>query len=425
MYHQPTHFLMPSYTHPLDIAIFVIFLFVTLAVGLGYGRQTKTIQDYALGGKNFATPILTATIVATWTSGWVLALILEKVYTEGLYFIIAITGDALALLFIGRFLASRVGEFLNNVSVAETMGKLYGKRVRIITAIAGISKAIGIVAVQFKVSAKVMGLLFGLQGTQAAFLAAAIVILYSTFGGIRAVTFTDAFQFITFGIFIPILALVVWNSVKDSISFMDLLITDPSFSFTALIRTPTRWGACLSLMLFFTVSGMGPALFQRISMARNVKQAKQAFTNAFILYMGIILFMVWLAVLVRASSPNVEPSLLLNYVINRYAYVGLKGGVTVGIMAMVMSTADSYINTASVLFTHDIIGVLRIKFTRPIIVARAFAFSLGVLGLCLALVMDDLLEIALLVASLYIPMITAPLLLALFGFRTSKRVLSY
>ena len=408
--------------HPLDLVIFIAFLLITLVVGLSYGRQTKTIQDYALGGKNFATPILTATIVATWTSGWVLALILEKVYTEGLYFIIAITGDALALLFIGRFLAGRAGEFLDNVSVAETMGKLYGKRARIITAIAGIAKAIGIVAVQFKVSAKVLGLLFGLQGTSAAFFAAGIVILYSTFGGIRAVTFTDAFQFITFGIFIPVLALVVWNSVKNSINFIGLFTTDPLFSLTELINSPTRWGACLSLMLFFAVSGMGPALFQRISMARNVKQAKNAFTNAFVLYMGIILFMVWLATLIRASRPNIEPGLLLSYVIDRYAYIGLKGGVTAGIMAMVMSTADSYINTASVLFTHDIVGLLHIKSKRPVLVARVFAFSIGVLGLCLALVMNDLLEIALLVASLYIPMITAPLLLALFGFRTSKRV---
>ena len=39
----------------LDIAILAIFLLITLIVGMGHGRQVKSIKDYALGGKNFST----------------------------------------------------------------------------------------------------------------------------------------------------------------------------------------------------------------------------------------------------------------------------------------------------------------------------------------------------------------------------------
>ena len=34
----------------IDIAIVVIFLVLTIVVGLGHGKSVKTIKDYALGG---------------------------------------------------------------------------------------------------------------------------------------------------------------------------------------------------------------------------------------------------------------------------------------------------------------------------------------------------------------------------------------
>ena len=49
------------------------------------------------------------------------------------------------------FLIPRMGEFLGNVSVAEAMGDIYGKEIRLITAICGILKMVGGIAVQFKV----------------------------------------------------------------------------------------------------------------------------------------------------------------------------------------------------------------------------------------------------------------------------------
>ena len=39
----------------IDLFIVVGFIVLTLAVGLGHGKKIKTIQDYALGGRNFST----------------------------------------------------------------------------------------------------------------------------------------------------------------------------------------------------------------------------------------------------------------------------------------------------------------------------------------------------------------------------------
>ena len=166
----------------LDIAILGLFLLVTLAVGMSHGRQVKSIKDYALGGKNFSTITLAATITATYASGsWVVHGI-ENTYTDGLYYLIAVLGIPLSLWLSGQ-LAMRMREFMHHVSVAEAMGSLYGRTVQVITACSCILAKVGMVAVQFKVMAKILAAMFNVESTLGTCLAAIIVIAYSSFGG--------------------------------------------------------------------------------------------------------------------------------------------------------------------------------------------------------------------------------------------------
>ena len=55
------------------------------------------------------------------------------------------------------------------------------------------------------------------------------------------------------------------------------------------------------------------------------------------------------------------------------------------------------------------------------LITRIFAFILGALALVIALHMQDLLSILLLSGSFYMPIVSVPLLLAILGFRTTKR----
>lgn len=48
-----------------DIVVFFAFLLINLVIGLYHGRKVKTIEDYALGGRNFTTGALVSTIIAT------------------------------------------------------------------------------------------------------------------------------------------------------------------------------------------------------------------------------------------------------------------------------------------------------------------------------------------------------------------------
>lgn len=405
----------------LDSILFGIFLLANLILGLLAGRHVKSLRDFSIGNKDFSTATLTSTIVATWIGGGFMFYGLQNIYTNGLQFIIPMIGGSLCLLFTGQVLAVRMGEFLNKLSVAEAMGDLYGPAIRVITAISGILKSIGSIAIQFQVIAKMLTLLLGFKGPWVIIAAASIVILYSAFGGIRSVIITDLMQFIVFSIFVPILALMVWNHLKNPSQVVDTLATSPIFNFKEVIGWNPKFLSALGLMLYFAIPGMSAPIFQRIIMARDLGQAKRSFTYATGIDFLVTMSVTWIAILLLSGNPSLEPSGLVNHIITTYAYPGLKGLIAIGITAMAMSTADSFLNSSAILVVNDI---LKPSWKGSITIVRIFSLCLGIFALILALHTTDILQLMLLAGSFYMPIVTVPLLLAIFGFRsTTKPVL--
>ncbi|MHA7877456.1 MAG: sodium:solute symporter family protein [Bacteroidota bacterium] len=408
--------------HPIDIGIFVVFLVVNLIVGLRCSRSVKTIRDYALGGKNFSTSTLAATIVATWLGGDAIFYIITNVYKGGMYFIIPIVCWTVCILITGQ-LAARMGEFLDAVSVAEVMRRLYGEQAQIITAIFGVLSCVGCVAIQLKVISVVITLIWGVAGIWITILASIIVITYSAFGGIKAVTYTDVFQFLAFGVFIPITALVIWHSLRlDSHHVvMATLTQSPVFNLQKVIGWHPKFLGSVALACFFLIPSIDPAIFQRIAMGRDVKQTHVAFNHAAFPFLLILLSMIWIGILLLSADDGLLPNDLVHYIVDQYAYPGLRGLLGVGILAMAMSTSDSYINASAVLLSNDLAKKFNLFTKDPISSTRLFAVVCGGGGLLLALHTEDLLELALLPGSFYMPVVTVPLLLAIFRFRSSTR----
>lgn len=150
----------------IDSAIVIGFLTITFIVGLVYSTKINTIKDYALGDRNFNTSTLVSTLVATWVSGSLFVLGISETYSKGIIFIlINVIGNLVSFVIVAFVFAPRMSEFLGTVSVASAMHSLYGKEVRIITAICGIISVAGYIAVQFKINAVVFGYFLGINDT--------------------------------------------------------------------------------------------------------------------------------------------------------------------------------------------------------------------------------------------------------------------
>jgi Na+/proline symporter/signal transduction histidine kinase len=410
----------------IDSAIVVVFLLITLVVGIISGRGITSIKQYSLGEGDFSTGTISATIIATWISGGIFSMAISETYTKGLYFIIPLLGDALVFFVIGLVLAPRMKNFLGKISIAELMGDLYGQHSRIITAIVGVLGCAGEIAIQFKVSSVLLQMLFGFSNIYAIGISAFIVIFYASFGGIKSVTFTDIIQFFTFGTIIPIITLIIWGTFDNPTIIFETLSNNPMFDYQQVFNPENpKFFVMVTLMLFFGLPHMYPVLFQRISMAQDTSQV----TRSFVIAGGVCLFIEMIiclvGVLLYSKDPNLNPETLFAYILDNYSYVGFKGMVAASIMAMVMSTTDSYINSAAILFSHDLcrpLGIINIQ--NELSTSRFFAIFIGLLAFILALNSNTILELGMMVWSFYIPIVTVPILAAIFGFRTTSKSFS-
>jgi Na+/proline symporter len=406
----------------VDIAIFMGYLIVNVGFGLYWGRNNKTIEDYALGGRNFSTGTLVSTIMAGWLGGDYLFITLAQVYTTGLHYAIGCLGMAFGLFLVAYVFVPRMGEFLGNISVAEAMGNLYGKRVRMISAICGSIVAAGFLALQFKVFASIFRSYLGISNDYTIYLAGFIVIAYSAFGGIRSIAFTDVIQFFTFGVLIPVLSIIIWHEYTNINGFdFTAATSNPMFDYKEFIglSNPQFW-SLIFLFVLFATPGFDPTLFQRISIGRSVKQVKKAFTISSILLLLILCGMSWIGFLLFNVDPNLEPESLVHYIIDNYSHVGLKGFILVGIGAMCMSNGDANLNSASVVITHDFLKLLNIKFKSELAFTRIIALIIGGGAIFLASMDYDLLSLVFMTQSYNL--VVVPLIMAILGFRTTERV---
>ncbi|NRB11355.1 MAG: hypothetical protein HRU35_07090 [Rickettsiaceae bacterium] len=406
----------------VDLSIIIGFLIINLIIGLGHGqRKIRTIKDYALGDGKFSTGAVVATTVATTVSASSLVFILSGVYSRGLSHLIGVTGTGISFIIV-VLLSSKMKEFLGKNSIAEALGDLYGNRVRLITAIAGIIGSAGFVASQYRVIGSIFASLFDFSQYNIIIATGIITIIYSAFGGIRAVIFTDIVQFLTFGVIIPIIGLITWHHFVSEEFTLTQAIFDLTFelNFVSGITNSLSFEV-LILLIYFSIPGFNAPEFQRVAIARDVKQVKKAFLIASIFIILVDIMIAWIPFLINVMGYSITDNQIFNYIVNKHNYLGFRGVIVIAVIALSMSTADSHINSASILFTNDICKLYMKKFKNEIFISRVFVVCFGGASIILSLVSSGLFSIILLAGSFYYPLVSPPFLLAVIGFRSSSK----
>jgi Na+/proline symporter len=405
-------------TWTIDHVIFFVFLALTMWLGLRSSRGIKNIQDYALSDRNFSTATIVSTIVATTIGGNNIYIDVTETYNNGLYFILAQFGCVLNFVIIGYFFAPRIEEFLGKISIAEAMGAIYGNKVRLITSISGFIGSAGVVAIQLKLAGAAFEYLLNVPSIYGVLMAGVVITVYSSLGGIKSVTFTDLLQFFTFATIIPIVTYEIFFYKLELTDVLNTLQTNNNFNLSNVLDFSSaktiNW---FFLFLFFLIPDFYPAFFQRISMCKNIAQVKKSFYLSAWVCFGIGLVIQWLALVILTKNPNIPSGDIVKVLFDSIPPI-YKGLLLVGIMAMVMSTVDSFINSSSILFTHDFCQSLKIEVKNKLSLARISSLIIGAFGILLALKDVGLLKLLITMYSFYLPIVTVPFIMALCGYRT-------
>ncbi len=407
----------------LDWVIVTIFLSLTVFIGLFYTKKASTIKDYALGGRKFSTATLSATIIATWISGSSLSSSIREIYFGGLSYIFSLSGWVLIFLVIAVFFIPRMGEFLGKLSIAQAMGDIYGREVRIVTIICGFFCGVCTVSAQFKVVSNIVSYFLETQENYALYLVSIIVILYSCYGGVRAVAITDVLQACSFAIFLPSVCLFIWSSFDSKSDVISAVSNNPMFQFdyTFSSENPNLL-SCIALFIYLVIPAFNPAVFQRVAIAKDLKQAQKAFFIAFACTFIITIFSCTIGVLIWAKNPNLQANQLIGYFIESCSYPGMLGLTIVGILSMMMSTADSYINSSAVLISYDLPDSFNIKLSsqQQLNLSRICTLVIGIAAIAIASRYQRLLDIFITATSVY-TVVSVTFILAVFGFRSTSK----
>jgi solute:Na+ symporter, SSS family len=405
----------------IDSIIIASYLAFTLFIGIYAGRGVKTMRDFAIASKTYSTPIMVATITATLIGGESILGISEEMYKYGIIYLFVCMGFVVDRLFVSAFIiAPRIAKFDYAISVGDIMHKHYGKFGRILTGAAGMVLAAGYIGGQISGMGFIFHSFFGLPHVYGIILGLGIVILYSSFGGIRAVTATDVIQFVILIVAVPMVCNVGLDMVGG---FGQLIEKIPSSHLTLSPSGETPWHF-VALFFLFLIPDLDPAFTQRVLMAKDVKQARNSMliTGCMELIFFILVMVISFTVLVM--KPDLDPHLVVNYLIDTVLPTGIKGFVVAGMLAIIMSTADSYLNVAGISFVHDVVRPLRqtkLADKYELRLTRVSTLIIGVVALYGAINLESVMEIVLNFISFWTMVIMVPLYAIIFNFKVDKR----
>jgi SSS family solute:Na+ symporter len=248
-----------------------------------------------------------------------------------------------------------------------------------------------------------------------------IVIAYTTIGGMRAIVLTDIFQFIALAVAIPltlylgIQAVGGWDAALAAIPADHLEI--PGSAMTAV--------AFVSLFLTFLLGEtLVPPYLQRLYIGKDARNTARGTLLSGVFSIPFFAITGAIGLVALAMDPDLDPNTALPFVINAVLPVGLKGLVIAGVISIVMSSADSFLNSAAIALTKDVVEPLRkekLTTEQALLLAKIATLAVGVLAVVFAISIESVLDILIYAYQFWAPIILVPLLGVLLGVRADLR----
>jgi SSS family solute:Na+ symporter len=112
------------------------------------------------------------------------------------------------------------------------------------------------------------------------------------------------------------------------------------------------------------------------------------------------------------------------FVIKEVLPVGLCGVVIAGVLSIVMSSADSFLNAASVSFINDVVSPLSktsINARQELFAVRSINLVVGIVSVIFAIKIKSILDILIYSYNFWSPIVLVPLAAAIMGVKATRR----
>ncbi|OMH31736.1 sodium:solute symporter [Motiliproteus sp. MSK22-1] len=399
--------------HTLDLLGLAAYFLLIIFIGYRSAKRVKTSDDFAVAGNRITWPILFATLAASFLGGGASLGRAGKSFTEGYAFMFAAAAFPIATVLAGLYIAPKLKRYAGAHTVGDIMAHHYGAPSRLITGIFSMVYCIGILGAQALAIGTVFNAVLGVEVSTGIIIGMALVLLYSTVGGIWAVIQTDVIQFLMLAFFMP-LTLIIGIQLAGGPSALIKQLPQAHFSFMGHYSPLLFFGLFVAFLLGETLV---PPYTQRALAAPDARNARIGYTIAggfgFLFY--FITSTIGLVALVL--YPNISADQALPALIRSALPVGITGLVLAALLAVVMSTADSYLNSSAVVFVRDIYQ----SFINPDIteqhrlwLERGVNLGIGLGAVLFALYATSIVDALLMSYAFWAPTILIPFVLGVF-----------
>ena len=394
----------------IDWSILGLYMGTVLAVGIAASRTFKDTDGYFLAGRDMPSWAVALSVLATTLSAATFISVPELAYRGDLTYLILNIGAVFGVVFVACVIIPPIYRS-GTLTVYGYLGKRYGTGAMIAASLAfltgrllasGARLFIAAIAVSLVVygdtsSNHLVGavILFGAVGT-----------VYTLFGGIRAVIWTDVIQiFVVVGAAFLSIYLLLDAIPLDGRGIIAVLTEAPEGSKLKIVdwrmdRTLsfTVWtGLFASAFVTASAYSVDQDMVQRLLTARSAKAGGRALIGAILLGIPVVCLFLAIGLLLYiyygrpdimngAAPPDVlddakrvYPQYLLNHLPQ-----GLRGLTMAGLFAAAMSSLDSAVNALASSAIGDILQPLRnVKGRHDAISLRTSRIAVAAAGLLL------------------------------------------
>ena len=349
------------------ISFIVLYLVVSIAIGLYAATRVKNTADYAVAGRSLPLAVVIATTFATWFGSETVLGAPAQFVKEGLHGTVEDPfGAGLCLVLVGLFFARKL--YLRNIiTIGDYYRQRYGRVVEVLCSLIIIFSYLGWVAAQITA----LGLVFNLlsQGavslTMGMVIGTLVVLVYTLYGGMWSVALTDFVQMIVIAAGLLAIAWYAGNMAGGADKVVAYAASEGKFNFL-----PTGG---LKEWVFFFAAGITMMLgsipqqdvFQRVMSSRDVKTAQRGPVIGGLLYIGfafVPMFIVMAALMVMPETPALladDPQKVLPTLVMGHMPVLLQVAFFGALLSAIMSTASATLLAPSTTFVENILRNLR------------------------------------------------------------------
>lgn len=397
----------------------IFFVAAMLIVGIVVSRKINDADDFFLGGRKTPGFLVVATLLASEVGGGVMLGSVGYGYSKGWGALWYLAPMAIGLVLYGLTMGGRLKRDADKHGYVSMFDWLSGrfnnsKDVRFIGGIVMLAGFVGSLASQFVAMGTALSTIAHVDRLWGLLIGGVVIVIYASLGGLLSVMWTDLLQALVFifgmVVFLPMLC------KQPDVGGLGNIIANASNNYDPLFSSGTaswRWSMVITMCVAPFVRQY---YYQRMFAAKTPKTARNSTLLQALLLIIVAIWTVLVGVGVNMLNPTLEnaegamPWALAEIMPPIIAAIVL-GAIT----ACIMSTADTFVNAASLTFVRDVMGSLTktpMDKKKELKIARISSFAIGILALIIALgsasVMSAIQKAwAILGGGLFVPMIVS------------------